>query len=594
MLKAKVLTPFTGLVLVPLMACSNGIQGQGACARAQAFSSTSEKLKSMEDDESLRAKVNLPRNTPGGFVDVEYWADRSSGKPVINFEAALAAGTVEKKTRRCTATVSFDSGFAASVARVWTADHCVRPASDIGMTLQLYGKGGYAAFPVRNDLFELITRARKDSASLPPAAREFFLSTFNTHQTSSSRAGSQACLALRSSPATNAKYTDPDFAANYSHACFSMSDLATFRVTVMGSADTFNANQRIVWDETKSSHARLRSYHDLFRDPVSSALGEAMFLNTFRELMNVRRVEAFAAFATQVDGGKCDLDAAAGACAPETSMKLKTLSNHYFSPSKFNENDLAKLADATASPQGLQSLLINAAAQGITSLFASNKNGAKSEADAARNRYRGLSDAVWTLLDAGARGTALLTSAGKKLPAGGKKSDFDTANERFKYTFQTNMHSSSEQSAIRWRWLSSHRSIADAGKGVTDEHLVQLNLHDSTDSFKRVLMLSSHKEKAPYRFEKGDSGTAVSMFVFPFGSLSTVDWEETEGVPVTLLPGAGTYKEDGAVASGGSAGGGGQSTGDAKRPGKGERGKVNGEVAAGADAGDTRGKSACL
>ena len=106
------------------------------------------------------------------------------------------------------------------------------------------------------------------------------------------------------------------------------------------------------------------------------------------------------------------------------------------------------------------------------------------------------------------------------------------------------------------------------------------------------MILSLHRNQSPYRFEEGDSGTATSVFVFPFGVLSTVDWEETEGIPVTTLPRAGTY-DDGPVtgADGGAASGkrgdGAEGLGGYKEGGK-------SEVASGAQGQAKGNKADCL
>ena len=120
-------------------------------------------------------------------------------------------------------------------------------------------------------------------------------------------------------------------------------------------------------------------------------------------------------------------------------------------------------------------------------------------------------------------------------------------SERFQFSFQSNIHPAGKPELVRWQWLSSHRSRGDLNAAQNDGHKVILGLHDRSDPFARVMVFSSHRKTSPYRFEKGDSGTAASVFVFPFGVLSTVDWEETEGVPVTTLPSAGAYSDEPSV-----------------------------------------------
>ena len=557
------------------MGCSNAIQSGSTCARTQSTGSDSAAGRSLEDDRKLLMKVGLPRNTPGGYIDVDYWADKATGKAVVNWEAAQTAQTAVKKTRRCTAVVTLDKGDATTAMRIWTADHCIQPASDVALRVHLYGAGGYAAFPVRTDVFDVVTRARADSASLPATAREFFLS---------------ACNALATQSA-GARYQTGDLKANYSQACFSMADLSTFRVTLAQSAADFDANQRAVWTESQELQKKLRAYYDLFKSDLLSSIGEDVFAGSFRELMNVRRLEAITAFTQKLDAGKCAVLDTLPPCPADVHTQMRKLHERYFSKNRFEDGDLAALATKLRTEPFSTTVASFLTGGGLSQALAAIFIRLTRASDDGRSSYQALSELVWGVIKAGAQGTSLFASANKTWSQA-SGADLDNVNHRFQYSFQSNIHSSGTPTEVKWRWLSTLRSIADAGKGDKDGAFVQLNLHEGSDAIKRVLVLSSHREKAPFRFEKGDSGSAVGVFVFPFGTLSTVDWEETEGVPVTLLPPAGTYKEDGAVASGGSAEGApGQNAGGPKAPNKG-----GDEVASSGEAGKqgAGGKASCV
>ncbi|MCA2961084.1 MAG: hypothetical protein IOD12_12595, partial [Silvanigrellales bacterium] len=139
------------VALFPLLvACSNSVS-QGTCARTQAIvggTGSGTAATSLENDAMILTKAGLPRNTPGGYIDLDSYVDKETGRVLINYESAVAEGRAVKKTRRCTALVSFETGDSQDTVRVWTADHCVQPASDVAMRLQLYGNGGYTAFDV--------------------------------------------------------------------------------------------------------------------------------------------------------------------------------------------------------------------------------------------------------------------------------------------------------------------------------------------------------------------------------------------------------------------------------------------------------------
>lgn len=564
-----------------LVACSNALP-QGTCARAQAITDNA-RVRSVENDASILTNAGLPRNTPGGYLDVDSYVDKETGRVLLNYEEALAQGKAIKKTRRCTAIVSFDKGATADSIRVWTADHCVQPGSDIAMRLQLYGMGGYSTVAVHSDLFGLVQRARSESMSLRPAARALFLSAFNTHETVASKSGARACKALQSSYSPGGALftsklaqnstTRADSPRDYSHACFSMADLSTFRLKLASPVSSFNAEQARVWQDSRANYEKLRNYYTLIQSDqttlqdFSVRLGEELFYSAFNELMNVRRQEAFLGFNESVAAGRCALDSSA--CEAGEGDKLKALAARYFDKRNFYENDLAeKLTQVSSGQFDLTRAFLDVA----PALLADVGLGLATGKAEGRERFRVASDILWRGIEAGA---SALSSAPQPLPDNARR-----IRQRFQYTFQANVHPEGRPSEVRWRWLSTFRSFADNNRSQDDGHKIILGLHDNEDPFSRVMILSSHRRESPYRFEKGDSGTATGVFVFPFGVLSTVDWEETEGIPVTTLPRAGTY-DDGPVAVAGGRRGAASGPGtDASGPG-GSTDNGNAEVAGG-------------
>ncbi len=556
------------VALFPLLvACSNSVS-QGTCARTQAIvggTGSGTAATSLENDAMILTKAGLPRNTPGGYIDLDSYVDKETGRVLINYESAVAEGRAVKKTRRCTALVSFETGDSQDTVRVWTADHCVQPASDVAMRLQLYGNGGYTAFDVRSAVFELVQKARADSKSLRPVSRALFLSAFNTHETNASKSGARACKELKASYApggdlfasklAQSESTKADNPADYSHACFSMADLSTLRLKLLDPVASFDAEKRVVWEESRSQYAKLRQFYAGVQSDTATLqdftvrVGQEMFYRTFNELMNVRRQESFLGFNEAVFAGRCTVDGSP--CQDGEGEKLKALANRYFDKRNFYENDVAeKVAQLVTANFDLGKAITGVG----QSLLADVGLGILTGKAEGREKFRAASDVIWKAIDAGASATSgaeqVLASASTQgiqpAPAQSAQSEASRLHDRFQYTFQANVHPQGKPSQVRWRWLSTQRSRADDNRKQDDGHKIILGLHDSSDPFARVMILSSHRKQSPYLFEKGDSGTATSVFVFPFGVLSTVDWEETEGIPVTTLPRAGTY-DDGPV-----------------------------------------------
>ena len=476
-----------GAALLIALGCSNATSSLKNCSRVQSIVNQ-EKVYDTDVAKTVRDMGFAPYLS-GGYLDVNFYRSLNpqNPQPVVNYELDAKNQNQVLSSRRCTSFVGFDDELKMDQVRIWTAGHCVRPASDISYDVQLYGYGGYVTIPLTVKLIETVKNVRKETLQsisqnqLGVESRELFLRTFDTHEGAISRVGKKRCRELKQERYNN---------TNYQHSCFSMSDLTTFKASI--DLNVLNDKQKRVLKKAFDNFGTIRTAN---RDVFSSMadFSEPLFYAAYDTLVKVRQQESIETLENQID---CENSAnlSNAVCSvsalPGTSGILKDMSKKYFISSKMlpgGKMTFNKSFDPTHTVDSIVESFKTYLTPGA------NKNAESARSAGALAAYlvllqdRGqilktmsvLSDTTW----------ALMNSLPESLPSGNSPSSNDKLKKLYWYSFQSNIRpgngegkliataseKSQEIDAVKFRWLPSFLTRKDSS-GSNDINIKSNNL----------------------------------------------------------------------------------------------------------------------